>query len=163
VIGLGGLDEPKIPAVLVMEAAGHSAAELQPVLLELPHAYPFRLPGRAVCPALGTGDGGHRGMPREHQRQATEPTKSAMYQVAGSWPARVPGWLVERLRLGVGHASTVRPDPSTLGAVGERGSRHEGRSPARSRPPRDESCDGHLASGQLLEDLVHSLRLVMRL
>jgi hypothetical protein len=25
----------------------------------------------------------------------------------------VPGWLVECLRLGVGHASTVRPDPST--------------------------------------------------
>ncbi len=38
-----------------------------------------------------------------------------------------------RLRLGVGHASTVRPDPSTLGVVGERGSHHEGRSPARSR------------------------------
>ena len=30
-----------------------------------------------------------------------------------------------RLRLGVGHASTVRPDPSTLGVVGERGSHHE--------------------------------------
>jgi hypothetical protein len=27
--------------------------------------------------------------------------------------------------LGVGHAGTVRPDPSTLGVVGERGSRHE--------------------------------------
>jgi hypothetical protein len=26
-----------------------------------------------------------------------------------------PGWLVEGLRLGVGHASPVRPDPSTLG------------------------------------------------
>jgi hypothetical protein len=47
--------------------------------------------------------------------------------------AQVPGWLVGRLRLGVGHASTVRPDPSTLGVVGERGSRHEGRSPDRSR------------------------------
>jgi len=54
-------------------------------------------------------------------------------RTAGRWPARVPSWLVERLRLGVGHASTVRPDPSTLGVVGERGSRHEGRSPARSR------------------------------
>jgi hypothetical protein len=40
--------------------------------------------------------------------------------------AQVPGWLVGRLRLGVGHASTVRPDPSTLGVV-ERGSHHEGR------------------------------------
>jgi hypothetical protein len=39
--------------------------------------------------------------------------------------ARVPGWLGECLRLGVGHASTVRPDPSTLGVVGERGSHHE--------------------------------------
>jgi hypothetical protein len=38
----------------------------------------------------------------------------------------VPGWLVECLRLGVGHASTVRPDPSTLGVVGERGSHREG-------------------------------------
>jgi hypothetical protein len=35
------------------------------------------------------------------------------------------GW--RRLRLGVGHASTVRPDPSTLGVVGERGSHHESR------------------------------------
>jgi hypothetical protein len=33
--------------------------------------------------------------------------------------------VVECLRLGVGHASTVRPDPSTLGMVGERGSRRE--------------------------------------
>jgi hypothetical protein len=32
---------------------------------------------------------------------------------------------VGRLRLGVGHASTVRPDPSTLGVVGERGSHRE--------------------------------------
>ena len=31
--------------------------------------------------------------------------------------------MAECLRLGVGHASTVRPDPSTLGVVGERGSR----------------------------------------
>ena len=38
----------------------------------------------------------------------------------------MPGWLVGRLRLGVGHASTVRPDPSTLGVVGERGSHREG-------------------------------------
>jgi hypothetical protein len=33
--------------------------------------------------------------------------------------------VVECLRLVVGHASTVRPDPSTLGVVGERGSHHE--------------------------------------
>jgi hypothetical protein len=48
-----------------------------------------------------------------------------MDDVAGHRPAQEPGWLVEGLRLGVGHASTVRPDPSTLGVVGERGSRHE--------------------------------------
>jgi hypothetical protein len=33
--------------------------------------------------------------------------------------------VVECLRLVVRHASTVRPDPSTLGMVGERGSHHE--------------------------------------
>ena len=37
-LGLSSLDEPKNPAVLVMEAASHPAAQLQPVLLELPHA-----------------------------------------------------------------------------------------------------------------------------
>ena len=57
-------------------------------------------------------------MPREHQGQATEPTKSArLDQLPADGPAQVPGWLVECLRLGVGHASTVRPDPSTLGAL----------------------------------------------
>jgi hypothetical protein len=54
-------------------------------------------------------------------------------KLAGPWPAHVSSWLVERLRLGVGHASSVRPDPSTLGVVGERGSRHEGRLPVRLR------------------------------
>ena len=39
------------------------------------------------------------------------------------------GWS-ERLRLGVGHASTARPEPPTLGAVGDRGSRREGRWPS---------------------------------
>jgi hypothetical protein len=40
------------------------------------------------------------------------------------WAARVPGWFAA-LAAGVWHASTVRPDPSTLGAVGERGSHYE--------------------------------------
>jgi hypothetical protein len=53
--GLGGLDQPEVSAVLVVKAPRHSAAQLQPVPLELPHACPFLLPGRAVCPALGTG------------------------------------------------------------------------------------------------------------
>jgi hypothetical protein len=35
--------------------------------------------------------------------------------------------------LGVGHASTVRRDPFTLGASGQRGSHHKGRSSARRR------------------------------
>jgi hypothetical protein len=47
----------------------------------------------------------------------------------------VPAWLVERLRLGVGHASTVRPDLSTLGVVGERGSYHESRLSNRLKLP----------------------------
>jgi hypothetical protein len=64
-------------------------------------------------------------MPQDRQGQATEPTKSAMDQARRPWPARVPSWLVGRLWLGVGHASTVRPDPSILGVVGERGSHHE--------------------------------------
>ena len=64
-------------------------------------------------------------MPRDRQGQAAEPTKSAMHELAGHRSARVPGWLVACLRLGVGHASTVRPDPSTLGAGGERGSDRE--------------------------------------
>jgi hypothetical protein len=35
--------------------------------------------------------------------QAVEPTKSArLDQAAGRWPARVPAWLVECLRLGSG-------------------------------------------------------------
>src|SRR5436190_6014204 len=82
------------------------------------------LAGRSALP-LEPGDGGHRGMPRDHQGQATEPTKSAIDQVRRPWPAQVPGWLVGRLRLVAGYASTVRPDPSTRGVVGERGSRHE--------------------------------------
>jgi hypothetical protein len=88
---------------------------------------PECLAGRSALP-LEPGDGGHRGMPRDRQGQAVEPTKSTMGDLAGHGPARVPGWLVGCLRLGVGHASTVRPDPSTLGAAGERGSHHESRS-----------------------------------
>jgi hypothetical protein len=46
-----------------------------------------------------------------------KPTKSAMHEARRPWPAQEPSWLVRRLRLGVGHASTVRLDPSTLGVV----------------------------------------------
>jgi hypothetical protein len=80
------------------------------------------LAGRSALP-VDPGDGGRRGMPTEHQGQAVKPTMSArLDQVAG--PGRLRsrvGW-VGACGWGFGHASTVRPDPSTLGAVGERGS-----------------------------------------
>jgi hypothetical protein len=60
------------------------------------------LAGRSALP-LEPGDGGHRGMPRDHQGQAVEPTKSAQPDQppaqAGSRAELVGG----RLRLGVGH------------------------------------------------------------
>ena len=43
-------------------------------------------------------------MPTDGQGQAAEPTKSAIWINRRPWPAQVPSWLVERLRLGVGHA-----------------------------------------------------------
>jgi hypothetical protein len=64
-------------------------------------------------------------MPRDHQGHATEPTKSAMDQdrrLAGSGAGLVGGALAA---WGSGMPTTVRPDPSILGAVGERGSRYE--------------------------------------
>jgi len=72
------------------------------------------LPGRAVCPALGTGGRWtpwHANRPPGASDGANEvgPTGSG----CRPWSAQVPGWLVGCLRLGVGHASTVRPDPST--------------------------------------------------
>jgi hypothetical protein len=53
-LGRGCLYEPEVPGVLVVEAARHAAAQLQPVLFELPNAG-LLVPGRAVCPALGPG------------------------------------------------------------------------------------------------------------
>src|SRR4030095_10453667 len=88
---------------------------------------PFLVPGRAVCPALGPGGRWNRGMPQDHQEQATEPTKSArLDQVAdrGRLGCRV-GWST-RLRLGGGEASTVPPDPPPPGAGGGRGAHHHG-------------------------------------
>ena len=87
-----------------------------------------------------------------------EATKSAMDEAAdrGRLGCRL-GWS-ECLRLGVGHASTVRPDPSTLGVVGERGSHHEGRSrpvpawPLLSSPPWGQA-------GQVLPNSLHVLGL----
>src|SRR5215211_7015430 len=82
------------------------------------------LAGRSALP-LDPGDGGHRGMPTGRQGQATEPTKSAMDQLAGrGWLRCRVGWW-GACGWGSGMPGTVRPDPSTLGAVGERGSRRE--------------------------------------
>jgi hypothetical protein len=57
----------------------------------------------------------------------------ADYGIAGEMPAQLtPTSLMDLAK----QDSTVRADPSTLGVVGERGSHHEGRPPARPRPPR---------------------------
>jgi hypothetical protein len=97
--------------------------------LPLPVAWPDGLP----CPwNRGTVD---TVACRETARgkRWSQRSRPRLDQVAGRGRLRIRlGW--RRLRLEVGHASTVRPDPSTLGVVGERGSHHEGRSPARSRP-----------------------------
>jgi hypothetical protein len=65
---------------------------------------------RSALP-LDRGDDGRRGMPPGHQGQATEPTKSAMHQASRACSAYDRGWLVGRLRLGLGHASTVGQIP----------------------------------------------------
>src|SRR5829696_4293409 len=83
------------------------------------------MPGRAVCPALGTGGWWtpwYAARPPGAGAGANEVGHRSGCRVCS---AQEPSWLVGLLRLGVGHASTVRPDPSTLGVVGERGSRHE--------------------------------------
>jgi hypothetical protein len=103
------------------------------------------LAGRSALP-LDPGDGGHRGMPQGRQGQAVEPRKPAMHDLASF--CRLRSRVVDgRLRLVVGNASTVRPAPSTLGVVGERGSRHEGRSPARSRRQPGASSDDRRRRG----------------
>src|SRR5829696_9249456 len=53
------------------------------------------LAGRSALP-LEPGDGGHRGMPRGHRGQATEPTKSAPHgsELLTCRSAQEPGWLV---------------------------------------------------------------------
>jgi hypothetical protein len=71
-------------------------------------------------------------MPQGHQGQAAEPTKSAIDRARRPWPARVPGWLGERLWLGSGTPAPSGQIPP-LGVTGERGSRPEGRRPALAR------------------------------
>jgi hypothetical protein len=84
------------------------------------------LAGRAALP-LDPGHGDAlacrkttRGKPRS---QRTRPEWIRLPSVLGSGAELVWG---RGLRLGVGHATTVRPDPSTLGVVGDRGSHREG-------------------------------------
>ena len=64
-------------------------------------------------------------MLRDPKGQPAEPTKSAMHQGCRPGLGSGAGLVGGVLAAGVGHASTVRPDPSTLGVAGERGSRHE--------------------------------------
>jgi hypothetical protein len=61
---------------------------------------------------------------RQGKRQSQR-SRPVLDQVAErARPRSRVGWW-SGLRLGGGHASPVRPDPSTLGAVGERGSGRE--------------------------------------
>src|SRR5215211_6707067 len=76
---------------------------------------PPGLPGRAVCPALGPGG---RWTPWHAERapgasdEANEVGHGSSCRVGS---ARVPGWLVECLRLGSGMPGTVRPEHFHLG------------------------------------------------
>jgi hypothetical protein len=79
-------------------------------------------------------------MPRDRKGQAVEPTKSARLDQLPSGLGSGAGLVGGALAAGVGHASTDRPDPSTLGAVGERGSHHEGPLVGPSSAACDESC-----------------------
>jgi hypothetical protein len=145
---------PSSPAIRVMALAASYTGRGCPVLT--PNrvngragawqvSFPPELPGRAVCPALGPGDGGHRGMPRDHQGQALEPTKVGYRSRSPTmgWLG-VPSWLAGALAAGVGHASTVRPDPSTRSVVGERGSHRESRLSDRLKPPEPVSAQSVL-------------------
>jgi hypothetical protein len=72
------------------------------------------LSGWAVCPALGPGGRWvpwHATRPPGASGGANEVDPTGSTAERGS--ARVPGWLVECLRLGSGMPGTVRPAPST--------------------------------------------------
>jgi hypothetical protein len=90
------------------------------MVLPLSGAWPDGLP----CPwNRGTVDtvACHQAARGKRWSQRSRPTESNCRPSVGSG-ARVGWWA---LAAGVGHARTVRPDPSTLGGVGERGSHHE--------------------------------------
>ena len=78
--------------------------------------------------ALGPDRPGHRRPRPPHQPRGAPAHRHG--QAVGE---RTAAHRLEVGPTGFGHASTVRRDPSTLGAVGERGSHHEGRLSARPR------------------------------
>src|SRR5512132_345057 len=84
------------------------------------------MPGRPVCPALGPGGWWtpwHAKRPAGARGGANEVgLHEGRRPMAGSGAGLVGGALAAG---GVGHASPVRPDPSTMGVVGERGSGRE--------------------------------------
>jgi hypothetical protein len=112
--------------VLVVEAARHAAAQLQPVLLELPHAgllnaWPGGLPCRWNRGPVDTV------ACRESPRGKPKSQRSRPWiKLAEHGSAREPGWLVGRLRLGSAMPAPPGQITSTLGAVGERGSQPRG-------------------------------------
>jgi hypothetical protein len=119
--------------VLVVEAAGHSAAELQPVLLELPHAcLLIAWPGGLPCPwNRGTVDSvACRESPRgKRWSQRSRPD----WINRRLWPARVPGWLAA---LAAGGRACQEPSgqiPPPWAWWENEAPTREGRSPARPR------------------------------
>ena len=120
--------------------------KLHPVLVELPHLLTlFRLPGRAVCPALGTRGRWtpwHAEIPPGGKR-LSQRTRPVPDQVAdrGRLGCRA-GW--RRLRPGSGMPGTVRPAPSTLDAVGERGPPPRGPHVGPPEPPESVSAQSVL-------------------
>src|SRR5215204_4299947 len=84
------------------------------------------MPGRAVCPARGPGGRWtpwHAKRPSGASDGANEVGRTDQLPADGRLRSRVGCW--SACGWGSGMPSTVRPDPSTLGVVGERGSRRE--------------------------------------
>ena len=66
-LGPGCWDESEVPGVLVVEAAHHAAASSSQSCSNCPMPVSSCLAGRSALPPLEPGDGGHRGMPTDHQ------------------------------------------------------------------------------------------------
>jgi len=149
-LGRGGLDLAEVPGVLVVEASRHSAAELQPVLLELPHVCPFLNAWPVGLPCAWTRGTVATVACRKSTRGKRYSQRSRPSgQARRPWRARVPGWW-GACGWGSGMPSTVRPDPSTLGVVGERGSPPRellAARPRQRRRPADQVWSAHDADG----------------